>query len=54
MTQRSIHRSIFSTANSAALAIVYPRRLDSTFVNAALAALVIVVVVLITTHTGAG
>jgi hypothetical protein len=54
MTQRNIHRSIFNTANSAALAFVHPRRFDTTLYNAALVALVLVVVVLITKPTGAG
>ncbi len=54
MTQRNIHRSILSTANNAAQAFVHPRRFHSIHLNVALAALVLVVVVLITKPTGAG
>ncbi len=54
MTQRNIHRSIFGTANDAAPAFVHTRRVDATLINVVLTALVVVVVVLITTPTGAG
>jgi hypothetical protein len=56
MTQRSIHRPTRTTATTAVRAheIGGARRIDHLIVNVALAALVLVVVVLITSPTGAG
>jgi hypothetical protein len=56
MTQRSIHRPTRTTATTAvrAHAMTGARRIDHVIVNVALAALVLVVVVLITSPTGAG
>lgn len=61
MTQRSNHSPSRTTANAVAKAVVVARphpadiaRIETLIVNVALAALVVVVVLLITTPTGAG
>lgn len=56
MTQRSIqHLSRFTAHRAARLAVVTrTERIDTVVLNVALTALVLVVVVLITTFTGAG
>ena len=56
MTQRNIHRPLHDHARSAARASVAARNEGLAFsvMHAAIAALVLVVVVLITTPTGAG
>lgn len=57
MTHRNIHRPLNATARRAARSVVIAaadKRVDILTVNVALSALVLVVVVLITTHTGAG
>ena len=57
MTQRSIQLPQHATAHRAARAhanVAQAKRIDITVINVALASLVLVVVVLITTLTGAG
>jgi len=57
MTQRSIQFPQHATAHRAARAhasVAQAKRIDTTIINVALASLVLVVVVLITTLTGAG
>jgi hypothetical protein len=54
MTQRNIHRTHSGIANIATPAHAIAQRIPLSVLNAALAALVLVVVVLITTPTGAG